>query len=90
MDIDAISQLIDAKIAKALSDTQYNFAPIPYHQHTGIDAPNIDPANLLGFPVMPAAPTDMPLEGTVRLYNVSGTRKIYAFLSGVWYSATLT
>lgn len=78
-------------IQDAFNQNYTSGAPqIPPHEHTGLDSFQINPANLLGFPVMTTAPVDLPLNGTIRLYNASGTRKIYAFISGVWYSTTLT
>jgi hypothetical protein len=70
--------------------TQYGVPVTPVHTHNNIDSPALDPKFFLGFPVISSAPTDSPANGTIRLYNSGGTRKIYAFISGTWYSATLT
>lgn len=85
-----VEKKIDDKIAEYNNKSQFNVVDIPNHAHTGIESPRINFSDITGLPVMTAAPTDKPEEGTIRLYNSGGTRKIYAFLSGVWYSATLT
>ena len=48
---------------------------LPFHVHNGIDSPNIDPRNLMGFRVdkvalATIAPSDSPPDGTIRfLYD---------------------
>ena len=84
-----IRQIIKDEIAKAASDAQYNYSLIPYHEHLGTDAPQLNPAFFLGFPIMASAPTDKPLNGTIRLSDIAGVRKIHAFISGVWYSVVI-
>ncbi len=82
---------INNQINKVLNQNYTSGSPqIPPHTHNGIDSLQISAASLLGFPIMATAPTDQPANGTIRLYDVSGTRKLYAFISGVWYSTTLT
>lgn len=62
---------------------------VALHVHDGTDGLQIDPKNLLGFPVITSAPTDKPLNGTIRLYLAGSSYRIYAFISGTWVYRTL-
>lgn len=81
---------IDDKIQAYADKMKFSIAQVPAHSHTGVDSGRIEFSDILGVPVIAVAPTDKPENGTIRLFNAGGTRKIYAFISGVWYSATLT
>lgn len=89
-----IQPLIKKEISDALKEydqeSLYKVNDIPVHTHNGVDSPPIDFSNLLGLPVIAAVPTDSPDDGTIRLYNTGGVRRLYAFIAGVWYSTTLT
>lgn len=85
-----IRNIIRDEISKQSTTSQYTLTAIKYHIHNGIDSPKINPANFMGFPVRTATPTDSPPDGTIVLSNISGTRKIWARINNVWYSATLT
>lgn len=67
--------------------------PIPFHKHTGNDgSPQIDPVNLLGFPIFTAVPTHTALEGTIVLVIITGTPNtyfIYTMLEGTWRGVNL-
>lgn len=69
---------------------QFTTSNIPIHVHGGTDSPQIDPRNLLGFPIMTAVPTDNAPEGTIRLALIAGTYYIYARINQTWKRATLT
>ena len=76
---------------KAYADqARFSVTPIPAHQHTGVDSSQIDFADLGGVPILDSAPTDEPTNGTLRLYDSGGVRRIYAFINGSWRYATLT
>jgi hypothetical protein len=89
-----IQPLVQKEINDAIqlyaNQAKFGVTPIPAHQHTGVDSANINFEDLGGIPIVTSAPADKPEPGTVRLYSSGGTYKIYAFLSGVWKSATLT
>lgn len=71
-------------------ENQFTTSNIPVHVHGGTDSPQIDPRNLLGFPIATSAPSDNAPEGTIRLGLVGGVYKIYARINQTWKSATLT
>lgn len=53
--------------------TKYGVAENPYHVHNGVDSPQLNPSNFLGWPVFQVtdatvAPTDTPQNGTFRFY----------------------
>lgn len=85
-----IQKEIDNALKKYDQKSLYKVNDIPVHSHNGIDSSIIDFTNITGLPVISAVPTDSPSDGTIRLYNTGGTRKLYAFIAGSWYSATLT
>lgn len=64
--------------------SQYNLAKIPDHVHNGTDSQRLDPASLLGFPVVASAPTDPALNGTMRFYWDGSTYAIYARINNDW------
>lgn len=76
---------------QAFSDkAKFSVSQIPAHSHTGVDSQQIDFSDLLGLPIWNVVPTDFPIDGTIRLYDDGITRKIYAFIGGIWYSTVLT
>lgn len=93
-----IYSLIQPLIQKEINDSLklydqkslYKVNDIPAHNHNGIDSAIIDFTNITGVPVISAVPTDSPQDGTIRLYNTGGVRRLYAFIAGAWYSTTLT
>lgn len=65
--------LFNKHISTYAMQNQYGVSSIPFHVHTGVDSPQIDPINLLGFPTISTtsattAPTDAPINGTIRFY----------------------
>jgi hypothetical protein len=64
--------------------------PFDNHTHDGNNSLQIDPRNLLGFPIVSTAPADNAPEGTLRLYSSGGTYKLYARISNGWRAVTLT
>ena len=70
--------------------TNQPFSDFEQHRHNGLDAPKINPKDLMGFTVLTSAPTHKPQEGTILLANESGTYKLYAFINGAWRTTTLT
>jgi hypothetical protein len=60
------------------------------HTHDGDNSLQIDPRNLLGFPIASSAPTDAAPEGTIRLYSSGGTYKLYARINKGWRAVSLT
>lgn len=89
-----IQPLIQKEINNALKkyDEQslYKVNDVPIHSHNGIDSPNIDFTSITGLPIISAVPTDSPEDGTIRLYNTGGVRRLYAFIAGAWYYTLLT
>ncbi len=85
-----IQKEIKDSINKFDRESQFRVVDIPAHTHNGVDSARIDFEYLSGVPVIATAPTDKPVNGTIRLYDASGTRRLYAFIAGVWYSTTLT
>jgi len=85
-----VQKEIDDKILSYAASSRYNRVDVPAHTHDGVNSPRIEFENITGVTVTSITPTDTPEDGTIRLYNSGGTRKLYAFISGVWYSATLT
>lgn len=63
---------------------------IQRHTHDGLNSEQISGANLGGFAVRVAAPTENAEEGKVVFSNVSGTYKIHVYINGGWREATLT
>lgn len=63
---------------------------VGFHTHNGTDTPQVDPSNLLPFPLVSAIPTD-PVGGSdIRIYSSSGTYRLYVRVSGTWRYTTLT
>lgn len=61
------------------------------HVHSGIDAPRIPfPKNVVGTVLTAAIPSGYGKDGDIILTNISGTRKIWGRLSGVWYGVAIT
>jgi len=60
------------------------------HKHNGVDAPQIKPKDLEGFPIYTSEVVHDTREGTIVLENIAGTIKLCAFLSGSWVKTTLT
>lgn len=85
-----VQKEINDAIDKYASNKKYEIAQIPAHDHDGVSSFRISFEDLLGIPVISSAPTDMPLNGTIRLYNLGADYKLYAFIAGVWKSVTLT
>lgn len=54
------------------------------HKHDGVTSP------ILTLPVITAAPTDVPAEGTQRVYKSGGVRRLYIYIDGGWHYSTLT
>lgn len=81
--------LFDQHITSYAQNNQYGVSFIPYHTHMGVDSPQIDPANLLGFPTISVttattAPTDSPANGTIRFYY-DGTNYIqWTRINNTW------
>lgn len=61
---------------------------IPYHTHNNTDTPKLN-TEQLQFPVVSAAPTDSPPNGTIRImFDGSTTYRIYVRVNNAWkYSA---
>lgn len=57
---------------------------VPFHQHNGVDSPQIDPKNLLGFPITTTVPTNAAQNGVIQLYYSGSTYKIYARINNTW------
>lgn len=93
-----IYSLIQAMVKKEINDaieknnqkSSFEVIHVPDHTHNGVDSSQIDFINITGLPIITAVPTDFPEDGTIRLYNTGGVRRLYAFISGVWYSVVLT
>jgi len=85
-----VSKEIDDKIKKHANDAQFKVTDIPIHSHTGVDAPRIEFNDITGVDIMASDPLDSPENGTVRLYDAGGTRRIYAFINGTWRYSNLT
>jgi len=61
---------------------------IPYHKHTGNDAPQIDPKDQNKLPIWASPPTHNTQEGKYVLVNESGVYNLYAFIDGDWRNLT--
>lgn len=89
-----IQPLIQNEIKNAIdkydSKNQYTFSLIPAHGHTGTDSLKIDPANLSGFPILTAAPTDSAQNGVIRLALIGGVYYFYARINNAWKRVALT
>ena len=60
-------------------------SPVPgSFSFDGVDKPNLDPRNFLGFPIFDAVPTHEDLEGKLVAMDDGTTRRLYIFLSGAW------
>ena len=69
---------------KSLSD-------LATHKHTGLDAKQIDPKDLLGFPIYTAVPTHSAPEGTLVLrWDGSTTYELYARINKAWRKCSLS
>jgi len=94
MDYETIRPLVQKDIQSGLHQymqkKQFGVARVPAHVHSGVDSGKINPADLNGFPILSAAPTDAPPNGTIRLALVGSTYSLYARINNVWKSATLT
>lgn len=68
---------------------------IPYHAHTGTDAPQINPKDLAGFPGIEVAdvtvaPTDTPANVTFRFYyDATPDYRLWAYINQNWVSIPL-
>ena len=92
--------LFDKAITQYAIRNQYDISPIPDHKHTGVDSPKINPADLMGFPVIQVAnatiaPTDIPQNGVFRFYVDTTPRyRLWAYLIynniGAWKVISLT
>lgn len=60
------------------------------HNHDGLNSPQIDPSNLLGFRITTTAPTHQAPEGTILLYSSGGTYRIYCRINKGWRYVNLT
>lgn len=89
-----IQPLIKKEISDALKkydqDSLFKVNDIPIHSHNGVDSSIIDFTNISGLPVIASVPTDSPDNGTIRLYDTGGVRRLYAFIAGSWYYTLLT
>lgn len=85
-----VQKEIQDAIDKYADQAKFGVTPIPAHQHTGVDSSVINFEDISGAPIMSAAPTDKPENGTIRLYESGATRRIYAFINGSWRYAALT
>lgn len=76
-------------------DNQFGVSPIPVHVHNGTDSPQIDPADLLGFPTTlvsnaTVAPTSTPLNGTfIYQYDASGRYVMWSRINKVWVAISM-
>ena len=66
-----------------------------YHIHNGIDQPNIDPQDLLGFRIdnvatATTAPTDSARNGTIRFQQDGVNYVMWVRISNLWKKATLS
>lgn len=69
---------------KSLSD-------VATHRHNGLDAQQIDPKDLKGFPIFTAVPTHSAPEGTIILrWDGSTTYELYARINKSWKKTTLS
>lgn len=69
--------------------------PVSYHEHNGMDSPKLNPRYFLGFPQVSVsnaftAPTDTPLDGTIRFLYDSSTYVQWVRLNGTWESSLLS
>lgn len=83
------------KIAKEVYEEEHKSNPyrvtsVPFHLHNGIDSPRVFPVNFQGFPIRTVVPTDTPPNGTIVLFDDGMDRKLYAFISNVWYFVLLS
>lgn len=100
MDKNQFQNLFDEAIENYSITNQYGLSPIPTHEHTGVDSPQINPTNLMGFPVIQVAdatvaPSDVPQNGTFRFYVDTTPRyRLWAYLiynnTGAWKVISLT
>jgi len=69
-----------------------NTAP-KYHRHDGIDNYQVDPKDLLGFPILTSVPTFKAVEGTIRFVFIAGspdTYFMYVMINKGWRGTQLT
>lgn len=76
----------DDGLNKQVTADEFNF-----QRHTGTDAQQIDPKNLLGWRIFRTAPTFPAPEGTQVLYwDGMATYRVYFRINKSWRYATLT
>ena len=64
---------------------------VAYHTHNGLDSPQVDPTDLLGYPVRTTAPTHTGKQGEIIMVDDGATvRRIYVYLNGTWRYTNLT
>lgn len=86
----SIQPFVETDIRNAIQhlakSTPYKTNPKPNIRHTGVDAPRIDPKDLLGFPIVTSVPSYKAPQGTwVFVYNATGpTLYLYVMLNGTW------
>lgn len=80
---------IQAMIEQAITARLNNLNNLPFHIHNGIDAPKIKFQDLLPIPIVTTAPTDAAPEGTIRIYNSSGTIRLYVRANKTWKYKTI-
>lgn len=94
MDEQQIRQIIQDEIYKTSINNLFDVSNIPAHAHTGIDSSQIDPKNLLGFPATSAtsaltAPTDSPVNGTIRFYYDTTNYVEWVRINNTWVNINL-
>lgn len=69
-----------------------NFNTTENHQHTGADAPRLNPKHFLGFPVVESDALDFDtLQGTILIRKTSlNAYYLAVFTDGVWRETQLT
>ena len=82
---------IQEEVQKAFDKNYFSAIPkIPPHQHNGVDNLQIDPANLIGFPVVITVPVDNAGQGTLRLYFDGTNYRLYARINNQWKGVILS
>lgn len=84
-----IRQIVQDEIRKKKSKFS-EISDVTFHTHNGIDSQQLNPNDLLGFPIRTANPTDSALNGKIVLSEVAGVRRIWAKVNGAWYSVIIT
>lgn len=61
---------------------------IPFHKHSGLDGPQLEPQDQNRLPVWNSVPTYKVEDGRCVLVNKSGVYNLYAYIDGGWRNLT--